>query len=384
MQTLVTGVLSLIALGWIIQGLRAYAGMRRVPRLTEVTPASGQNLPRISVLFAARNEAPKLRPALESMLALDYPAYELIAVDDRSEDATPQILDEFGRRHTHLKVIHVRELPPGWLGKPHALETAWRQSSGDWLVFTDADVRFAPDALRRAFALATQRSWDHLTLIVAVDMHGFWEKVAIGYFGFCFLFGVQPWRVSDPHAGSYMGTGAFQLLRRSTYEAIGTHRRLAMEVVDDMKLGKLVKQGGFRSGIAAGKALVQVRWQEGLRNVVRGVTKNMFAGFGFRIGQTVGSVALLLVISILPIVALVFSSGMARVAAGISVACAVLIHGWLMRENHASPLYGLTHPLGTILFSYMILRSMVVTLWRGGVVWRGTFYPLEELKRGSV
>ncbi len=345
---------------------------------------AGDSLPRISVLFAARNEASKLRSALESLVALDYPDYQVIAVDDRSDDSTPEILDEFASRHERLKVIHVRDLPPRWLGKPHALDTGYRKSSGDWLVFTDADVRFAPDLLRRALALATQKNWDHLTLLVAVDMHGFWERVAIGYFGFCFLFGVQPWRVSDPHAGSYMGTGAFQLLRRSTYEAIGTHRRLAMEIVDDMKLGKLVKEGSFRSGIAAGQTLVQVRWQEGFLNVVRGVTKNMFAGFGFRISQTLGSVALLFVTSILPFLAVVFTSGIAQAAACVSVVCAALIHGQLMHENGVSPLYGLTHPLGAVIFTYMILRSMVVTLWRGGVVWRGTFYPLEELRKGVV
>lgn len=358
--------------------------MLRVPRLTEVAPISGENLPRISVLFAARNEGKGLRLALESLLALNYPNYEVIAGDDRSEDATPRILDELAGQHLNLKVIHIRELPSGWLGKPHALEAAYQHSTGEWLVFTDADVRFAPELLRRALALATQKRWDHLTLIAAVEMRGFWEKVAIGYFGFCFLFGVQPWRVSDPHAGSYMGVGAFQLMRRFTYEAIGTHRRLAREVVDDMRLGKLVKQGGFRSGIATGETLVQVRWHEGVRNVIRGVTKNLFAGFGFRISQTVGSVALLFLTSIVPWLAIVFAAGAARLAAAICVASAFLIHGRLMQENHVSPLYGLTHPLGAVLFCYMILRSMVVTLWRGGVVWRDTFYPLEELKRGLV
>jgi glycosyltransferase involved in cell wall biosynthesis len=384
LHTAETAILGLLALGWLIQGLRAYLGMRRVPRLTQVAPLTGRNLPRISVVFAARDEAEKLPQALASLLALDYPDYEIVAVDDRSTDATPQILEECARTHGFLRIVHIRELPPGWLGKPHALEAAYPHATGDWLVFTDADVRFAPDVLRRALALAEQKRWDHLTLLARIEMRGFWETIAVTYFTFSFILGFQPWRVSDPRSGSYIGVGAFQLLRRSVYDAIGTHRRLAMEVVDDMKLGKLVKEGGYRSGIASSDELVQVRWQEGFLSVVRGVTKNMFAGMGFSVARTFAGVFLLFLISVLPFLALGFAHGPALAAAGVSAAIAIIIHGQMAREAGASPLYGLAHPLGALIFIYMILRSMVVTLWRGGIVWRGTFYPLKELRKGSV
>jgi hypothetical protein len=157
-----------------------------------------------------------------------------------------------------------------------------------------------------------------------------------------------------------------------------------MEVVDDMKLGKLVKEGGYRSGIASSEDMVQVRWQEGFFNIVRGVTKNMFAAMGFSIARTFASIFLLFLISILPFLALGFAHGPARVAAGISAFIAVVIHGQLTRETGASPLYGLAHPLGALIFAYMIVRSMVLTLWRGGIIWRDTFYPLKELRKGSV
>ena len=180
----------------------------------------------------------------------DIMQVKVIAVDDRSEDATLEILNNFAQRDTRLKVVHIAELPQGWLGKPHALEMAYRESQGEWLVFTDADVQFAPDLLRRALALMEQERSDHLTLLAGLDLRGFWEPTAVGYLGVCFALGVRPWRVSNPKSRVYMGVGAFQMIRRSTYEAIGTHRGLAMEVLDDMKLGKLVKLNGFRSGVA--------------------------------------------------------------------------------------------------------------------------------------
>ena len=347
-------------------------------------PLANEGCPRVSVLVAARDEAEKLPCALASLLTQDYANYEVIAVDDRSHDTTGKILDEFVQTHSRLKVVHVTELPPGWLGKPHALQQAYEHSTGEWLIFTDADVRFAPDLVSRALQLMKEKGWDHLTLLGQLELVGFWEKTATTYFGVGFAFGVEPWRVHDPRSRRYMGAGYFQLLRRSAYEAIGTHRRLAMEVVDDMKLGKLVKLGGFRSGVAIAEDHIRLRWNEGLGEMIRGVTKNLFAVGGYSVLRTVGSVLAIIVISVLPFVALAVARGLAQLFAGVAAATAVAMHSWAARSNRVSVLYGLTHPLGALIFCYMLLRSMVVTLWRGGVVWRDTFYPLEGLRRGQV
>jgi cellulose synthase/poly-beta-1,6-N-acetylglucosamine synthase-like glycosyltransferase len=373
-----------LAVFWILTAILSYRGMARIPVLTQVTPFDGTSFPRVSILFAARDEAVKLSEALASLLALDYPNYEVIAVDDRSEDATLEILNTFAQRDTRLKVVHISDLPQGWLGKPHALEMAYRESSGEWLVFTDADVQFAPDLLRRSLALIKQERSDHLTLLAGLDLRGFWEPTAVGYLGVCFALGVRPWRVSNPKSKVYMGVGAFQMIRRSTYEAIGTHRRLAMEVLDDMKLGKLVKQNGFRSGVAPSENFLRIRWQEGIGNVIKGMTKNMFAGFDFNIAKTLLGVAGIFVISVLPILGVFFARGPAQIAAGVAAAVAMLFEAQLMTQAKASRWFGVTHALGAMIVCYIIVRSMVVTLGRGGVVWRGTFYALEELKRGLV
>jgi len=375
---------SAVALFWILTAVLGYRGMARIPTLTRVAAFDGPTFPRVSILFAARDEAAKLPEALASLLAVDYPNYEVIAVDDRSEDATLEILNDFARRDSRLRVIHIAELPQGWLGKPHALEMAYRESTGEWLVFTDADVQFAPDLLRRALALLQQEGSDHLTLLAGLDLRGFWEPTAVGYLGVCFALGVRPWQVSDPKSKVYMGVGAFQMIRRSTYEAIGTHRRLAMEVLDDMKLGKLVKQNGFRSNVAPSENLLRIRWQEGIGNVIKGMTKNMFAGFDFNIAKTVAGVAGIFVISVLPILGVIFARGPAQIAAGVAAVVAMLFEAQLMTQAKASRWFGVTHALGALIVCYIIVRSMVVTPGRGGVVWRGTFYALEELRKGQV
>lgn len=383
MHTIVTIIFALIAIFWIASTVMTYRGMASIPSLTAVPPFAGPNYPRISILFAARDEAERMPQALASLLKLDYPDYEVIAVDDRSTDATGKILDEFAAKDARLKAIHVTDLPQGWLGKPHALATAYEKASGAWLVFTDADVTFTPDLIGRTLAVVEQERADHLTLLVRLDLRGFWEPTALGYLGACFAL-MRPWKTKEPKSKAYMGVGAFQMMRRTTYEAIGTHKRLAMEVVDDMKLGKLVKMGGFRSIVAPSEDLVHVRWQDGFGNIVKGMTKNMFAGMGFSAAMAMAVACNTLLLSVAPVLGVGFARGAAQIAAAVAVIAAMVFEALLMPRAKASRWFGVTHALGALVIVYIILRSMVVTLGRGGVVWRGTFYPLKELRRGQV
>jgi glycosyltransferase involved in cell wall biosynthesis len=394
---------------WVFHGLRVAWGLLRLPRIKDFSPAQDADCPRISLIVAARDEEEKLPAALATLAAIDYPNLEIIAVDDRSQDATGRILEEFALTdlktshhrgmglarlkpgayrgsdgEARFRVVHVRELPAGWLGKPHALLKAYESSTGEWLLFTDADVRFAPDALRRAVAVVRSKRVDHLTLFGDVEMVGFWETVLITFFGLAFHIANDPYRVSNPHSRAYVGVGAFQLMKRSAYEACGTHRRLAMEVVDDMKLAKLVKQAGLRSCVGVAQEAVVVRWHAGVGNLIRGVTKNFFAALGYSLPFVVVAILGMLVMNVAPFIGIVLGHGWVRILAGVAVVIALAFHVGVDFAMRVSPFYALTHPLGAVIFSYMLARSTVVTLWNGGVTWRGTFYRLEELRRGVV
>jgi glycosyltransferase involved in cell wall biosynthesis len=374
----------LIAFFWITYGIKVAYGAVRLPWLRDYAPAGDADCPKISLIFAARDEQEKLPGALATLVAIDYPRLEIIAVNDRSGDATPRILDDFAAQHPQLKVVHVRELPKGWLGKPHALQKGYEASSGELLVFTDADVKFEPDALRRVAMLVRERRLDHLTLLGDVERSGFWDTVLISFFGMGFQLATDPYNVSNPNSRSYVGVGAFQMLRRAAYEASGTHRRLAMEVVDDMKLGKLVKMAGLRSGVAVAQNYVSVAWHLGLGNLVRGVEKNFFAGAQFRVSVAAAQILGLLAMNVFPFAGLLFGHGWIRALAAISVLIAMCFHLGVDVVMRVSPLYCLTLPLGATIFAYMLLRSTIVTLRQGGIVWRDTFYPLDDLRRGLV
>jgi glycosyltransferase involved in cell wall biosynthesis len=374
----------LIAVFWSTHGLKVAYGAWRLPWLKDFVPAEDPDCPRISLLFAARDEEKKLPGALATLAAIDYPNLEIVAVDDRSSDATGGILDAFASQHPRLRVVHVHELPPGWLGKPHALQKAYEASSGEWLVFTDADVKYRQDALRRVVSLVREGKFDHLALLGDVDRCGFWDNVLITFFGMSFQLATDLYQVSNPNSRAYVGVGAFQILKRTAYEACGAHRRLAMEVIDDMKLGKLIKQARFRSGVAVAQDAVSVEWHMGLRNLVQGLEKNFFAAAGFQLRMVAAQVASLMLFNVAPFVGLAIGHGWIRILAAISVVIALCFHLGGDVVMRVPAWYCLTLPLGAIVFAYILLRSTVITLRQGGIYWRGTFYPLAELRRGLV
>lgn len=373
-----------VAAFWMAYGLRIALGAMQLPWLKNYASAKDAECPEVSLIFAARDEEEKLPLALETLRQIDYPRLEIAAVDDRSSDGTAQILNDAAKRDSRLHMVRIDELAEGWLGKPHALQRGYEASSGEWLLFTDADVRFRPDVIRRAISLAKAKQLDHLTLMSEVEMHGFWEKTVLTFFGLGFQVATNPSGASDPLSRSYVGIGAFQMVRRRAYEASGTHRRLAMEVLDDMKLAKIVKQSGFRSGVGIAQDFVTVRWHAGIGNIVYGVTKNFFAAAGFRLPIVVLQLAGIFWAHILPFVALPFIHGWTLGFVIASIAIALVFHAGTAIVMRASPLYALTQPIGAAIFSYMLLRSTVVTLRQGGIVWRETFYPLEKLRRGIV
>jgi len=154
-----------------------------------------------------------------------------------------------------------------------------------------------------------------------------------------------------------------------------------MEVIDDVKLGKMIKLGGFRSGVAVAQDAVSVRWHAGIGNLIRGVEKNFFASAQFSEPLVAAQCLSVLAFNVLPFAGMFLGHGWVRAFAGISVLIALCFHIGVDIVMRVSPLYCLTLPLGAVFFTYMLLRSTFITLRQGGITWRGTFYSLDELRR---
>jgi glycosyltransferase involved in cell wall biosynthesis len=393
---------AILALVWASRILDAVRGM---PSVRDVSgpewdrhPISASGNPAVSIIVPARNEEPTIAQALNALLALDYDNYEVIAVNDRSTDRTGEIMDRISRgwgsippgidgarlQPPRMRVIHHAQLPQGWLGKTHAMWTAANHAGGDWLLFTDADVIFKPDSLRRALAYAEAEPADHLVLFPRMIMKRPGEFMMIAFFQSLFLFGHRPWKVADPTTADHMGMGAFNLVRRRAYETIGTYRALRMEVLDDMRLGKVIKKAGFRQRNVFGGDLISIRWAHGAFGVVNNLTKNFFALLSYQWWRTILSAIGLAYLNLGPFLGIWLAHGWERFPYALALSAMFATYVGISRRSAVPLYYFLLHPVATLLFTYTLLRSMVVTLWNDGIVWRGTKYPLEELRKGLV
>jgi hypothetical protein len=242
----------------------------------------------------------------------------------------------------------------------------------------------APDAARRAVSLALELRADHLAVGADLEIHSLGERIFLTYFTALFFATQRPWKAPDPRSKAHIGIGAFNLVRREVYVRSGGHRTLRMEILDDLGLGLVVKRSGGRSCFAVHDGALRVRWHEGVRGLIRGVEKNAFAALRFRTGETVASVALQFLGSLAPVAGLFLPGDAPKVLAVFAWAAIWLLYLSIGRYVRLRWWDFLTAPIGAALFSYAILRSMVVTLRRGGVTWRGTHYGLGELRRGMV
>src|SRR5580692_6621712 len=381
----------ILALAWLSRIIDAAIGMPRVADIArpewDRRPETVDGEPRVSVIVPARNEEENIRATLLQLLALDYSNYEIIAANDRSTDCTGELMDDVAANsqvQSRLKIIHIKELPNGWLGKTHAMWTAGQLATGKWLLFTDADALFKPDAMRRAVAYAEAERADHLVLFPRMLMKRPGEKMMIAFFQVLFVFGHRPWKVADPKARDHMGVGAFNMVRRSAYEAVGTYRALRMEVVDDMKLGKVVKNAGFAQRNVFGGDLISIHWARGAMGIVNNLTKNFFAVLSFQRGRTVLSAFGLLFLNLGPFLGTWLAHGWMRLPYSVALGSMFAIYVGMSRRSSVRPYYFLLHPVSTLLFTYTLLRSMFLALSNDGIVWRGTKYPLEELRKGLV
>lgn len=359
-------------------------GGTRLHHLHDVPPLGEGEMPPVSIVIAARNEERGIEPALRSVLSQRGGEIEVIVVDDRSDDATGAILDRMAAQNPRLRVVHVADLPAGWLGKNHALWLGAQAARGELLLFTDADVVMTPDTVARASAYLVREGMDHVTVAPRVIMPG-WLLQSFGVtFSIFFSLFTRPWKARDPRSKHHVGIGAFNLVRAESYRRMGTHRAIAMRPDDDVKLGKLVKKNGFRSDFVIGAEHVSVEWYHSLAEVVRGLRKNGFAGVDYRLSLVLFATVSHLLFFIGPWLAVWVTEGWTRALYAFSVALMLLMYAGSARAQRTPWWHGVMWPLACVLFLFVMWNATVYALVNRGIEWRGTHYPLDELRANKV
>lgn len=375
---LITLAVAAGAMAVLVRGLLSIGLLRDVAVALPAAP------PRVSVVIAARDEADGIERALDSLLAQDYPDYEVIVVDDRSSDATPQILARKAVRGGRLRVVRIAELPPGWLGKNHALECGARAASGTILIFADADVVMRPDVISRAVSHALAARRDHVTITPEVAAPGLALGMFMGVFTMFFSLYARPWKAADPHSSCFIGIGAFNLVRADVYRAVGGHSRIAMRPDDDIKLGKIIKDAGYAQEMLFGRGLMSVEWYPSLGALARGLEKNSLAGVDYSVAAMLAGTLAQLVFFVWPFAALAVTTGAALALN--AAACAVLLSTYAVTAHlvGAPRWYAMGFPVMAVIFVGILWRATFITLHDGGITWRGTRYPLAALKANRV
>ena len=374
-----------IALTWLAKVIAAARGLPRIPDLllpaNNLSPAGA---PSITVIVPGRDEAANIGATLHSLLAQDYPNLQVIAVDDRSTDETGEIIADLASRHPErLRTLHVTELPVGWLGKTHAMALAARQAPTDYLLFTDGDVLFRSDAIRLSLANAVATHADHLVTMPTTIIKRWDEAAILSFFQIFGLWGARPWRVADPKATrDALGIGAFNLLRREAYLEVGGFESLRMEIVEDLGLARRIKRAGLAQRVAFGQGLVRVHWASGVNGLVNVMTKNLFSAFRFYVWLALLACVWLLAFCVAPAAGLFWAP--TRIPSIVTIAAVAWAYRLMNRPSGLSSWNVLAFPFSALTFVFTLLRSMLTTLRQGGVVWRGTFYPLAELRKNAA
>jgi glycosyltransferase involved in cell wall biosynthesis len=373
--------------GWCVFAMIAFHALPALlwlpfRNLSRVAQQSSEleSWPLVSVIIAARDEEARVGDALRQLLESDYPNVELIFANDRSTDSTGEIADRVAATDSRISVLHIDEVPAGWLGKTNAMSRAAKQAQGHWLLFTDGDILIEPPTLGLVIRHAEAKKLDHFCLLPSMETASWMECVLTSFFAMLFSFGTYPWLRGTRFPMAYYGVGAFNLVRRSSYEEVGGYESIRMDVMDDVNLGRLLRDHRARADLLVAGNAVRVRWQDSAWGVIRGLEKNAFANCRYSVARLIGFTLFYSAIFFLPIVAvLILDSG---VASGFQASLILLVvsFGCLSRLFGGHLAVGFWLPVGAAAVLLAFWRSAVVTLRQGGVRWRDTFYPIGTLR----
>lgn len=329
------------------------------------------------MIIPARDEERTIERTVRALLAQTHQALEVIVVNDRSTDRTGEIL----RSIESAIVIDGEEPPPGWLGKPWALQQGSERAKGELLLFVDADIIYASDAVGAAVARLEESGKAMLSLFPRFEMHGFWEHVAMPMLALTGFTLLPTWlgnRTRIPLLAIGGGTG--NLIRRADYDAIGGHASLKDAVVDDVALARLVRHSGRHSEIVRADDLVSLRMYHGAREIVDGFTKNSFAVMGRSYLVAVASVVFMNAFHLLPY-ALALTGNLVALASVAVITLTRVILYRALRYRLDNALLG--HPLMIAFWGWVFLRSIWYTGVRRRLDWRGRTYDARQTRFGA-
>jgi cellulose synthase/poly-beta-1,6-N-acetylglucosamine synthase-like glycosyltransferase len=367
---------------WVLFAISTFLGSVRMNRLRRPVARSSTQ-PRVSVLIPAKDEGERVRVCLDSVLAQDYPNFDVIAVDDRSTDQTGAIMDEYqARQDGKVRAIHIPQggLPAGWLGKCHALYTAAKQADGEWILFVDSDVKLAADALGSVLGLAVNREYDAVSIMTSLECESFLERLVLPLAAASVTAMCLVSFTNDDEVPIAFANGQFFLIRRSAYEAVHGHEAVKDHITEDVALMRILKRSKYRTRLFMGRKFASTRMhstyrqmQTGWGRIYSGVSSRrpwrIFAAIGFALSGLLAYVGL--VLSVVRAISYHDPGWIIAAAVHVVVMTGVIatFYHWSGNGKRYALLFPLAGPILISLFAYALKMC-----WTGRVAWRGTSY----------
>lgn len=371
-------LVALLCFASLTAGFVAWRNTRRLPQLADQPSGPLDRWPRVSLIIPARDEADTIGPALASRLADDYPDLQVIVVDDRSTDETAAIVERTAAGDPRVRLVRVSDLSDGWLGKVNALAKGTAIATGEYLLFSDADVHVDAGALRRAVAYCEMQGVDSIALLPDYTTPSFAVNAIWTVFMRALLLTIDPRAVADPRSNAALGSGGFTLVRREAFDKTPGFEWIKLETADDMAMGMMLKRSGARIRAMRGRGWVRVSLYRTIGAFLRGVEKNGATTAAHPLRFTLG-MALFAAVEYAPIAALAIGPVWLRAVGGAALVFATATNMRTLAANSGRWVPALAWPVGTALFTLGTLRATWLARARGGVLWRGTLYPLEDI-----
>ncbi|HEV2165646.1 MAG TPA: glycosyltransferase [Thermoplasmata archaeon] len=334
--------------------------------------------PPVSVVIAARNEELDLPGCLDDLVAQDYPGLEIVVVDGGSTDRTREIAKA---RAPRVRLVEEPPLPEGWVGKNWACDVGYRATSADWVLFTDADLRYHPTAVRATVEWAEREAADLATLAPRIETVGFWEKVVMPFYAQMVLTYFRTPHVNRAGSRAAMANGQYTLVRRSAYERVGGHAAIRSAVLEDVRLAQRFRAAGLRLRVAWAPDLLSTRMYRDRREMFEGLLKNVhgprFSG-ARQAAFFAGLVGFFwLPFAVLPLGLLWGLPALALWGAILDLALFAK-HAAFARGLRASAQYGLAFPIAVGFYLVLVAASLARGLRGRPLEWKGRAYPIER------
>jgi len=386
-EIIFAALLILVLLVWTARHFSIPRVDRKSPKVDPVTGLL-DDPPLVSIIVAAKDEEDNIESCVNCILQQGYPEFELIVVDDRSEDRTPEILRRLSQTDQRLSIIRIDELAPGWTGKNHALHQGTLAARGEWFLFVDADSHLSPSNLSSALSYARLHKVDMLSLIPVLRNKTFWEKVLVPYLSGILLLRFPLAKVNDPGKKIALAIGQYILIHRRAYELIGGHEAVRSMLLEDITMARRIKERGLNLHLAFGREVLSNRMYTGLKDIWRGWVRIFYMAFVQR--KCSFSTALFLIPLLVlfpaasPIIAIVHLLVSPGFWAWGLLALAILVNivlitalGKFYRMSSGEGFGAIFYPLAGAIGLSIVFAVCVKILFQRPISWRGTTYSLK-------